>query len=68
MIKSFVATTREVDDVQAAVAEITAALDLEKNLLKNSLGVISCFSDFEETGVLKAICDSLPFDCIGSTT
>jgi len=68
MIKSFTATTREIDDAQAAVAEIKAALDVENNLLKNSLGIISCFSEFEETGVLQAICDALPFNCIGSTT
>ena len=68
MIKTFTATTRELDDVQAAVDEITSALELEKNLMKNSLGIISCFSEFGETGVLKAICDALPFDCIGTTT
>jgi hypothetical protein len=37
-------------------------------LLKNSLGIISCFSEFIDTGVIKAVCDALPFDCIGSTT
>ena len=68
MIKSFTATTHEIDDAAAAVAGIKAALDLENNLLKNSLGIISCFSEFEETGVLRAICDALPFDCIGATT
>jgi hypothetical protein len=68
MIKSFTATTREIDDVQAAVAEIILALDLEKNLLENSLGIISCFSEFEDTGVLSALSEALPFDCIGTTT
>ncbi|MCL2064237.1 MAG: FIST C-terminal domain-containing protein [Candidatus Cloacimonetes bacterium] len=68
MIKSFTATTREIDDPKYAVSEIMTALDLEKNLLKNSIGIISCFSEFVETGVLKAICDALPFDCIGTTT
>ncbi|MCL2703123.1 MAG: FIST C-terminal domain-containing protein [Defluviitaleaceae bacterium] len=68
MIKSFSASTREIDDAQLAVGEITNALDLDKNLLKNSLGIISCFSEFHDTGVLKAICDALPFDCIGATS
>ena len=68
MIKALTAVTREIDDAQAAVSEVLAALDLEKNLLKNSLGIISCFSEFDETGALKAICDALPFDCIGTTT
>ena len=68
MIKFLTATTREVDDAQAAAAEITEALGIGKNLLKNSLGIVSCFSEFEDTGALKAICDALPFDCIGTTT
>ena len=68
MIKSIIATTREIDDPKTAVAEIKAALDLGHELLKNSLGIISCFSDFADTGVLQAICDALPFDCIGATT
>ncbi|MDR1070681.1 MAG: FIST C-terminal domain-containing protein [Gracilibacteraceae bacterium] len=68
MIRSVTAATREIDDAEAAVAEITAALGLEKNLRKNSLGIISCFSEFADTGVLKAVCDALPFDCVGATT
>jgi len=68
MIKSFSAVTREIDDVEVAVAEIKAALNLEKNLLKNSLGIVSCFSEFAETGALKAICEALPFDCVGATS
>ncbi|MCL2665780.1 MAG: FIST C-terminal domain-containing protein [Defluviitaleaceae bacterium] len=68
MLKSLVATTCEIDDADAAVAEILQALDIERNLKKHSLGIISCFSEYEDTGVLKAICDALPFDCIGSTT
>ena len=68
MMRSYVAITREIDDVEAAVDEILKALDIENNLLKNSLGIISCFSEFAETGVLKAVCDRLPFDCIGATS
>ena len=68
MIRSIIAATREIDEPEIAVAEIKDALDLENSLLKNSLGIISCFSEFEETGVLKAVCDALPFDCIGTTT
>jgi len=68
MIKSLTATTREIDDPQAAVAEILAMLDPDKNLLQNSLGIISCFSEFNDTGVLKAVCGALPFDCIGATS
>ena len=68
MITSITASTREIDDPKIAVNEILTALNLEKLMKKNSLGIISCFSEFEETGVLKAICEALPFECIGSTT
>jgi hypothetical protein len=68
MIRSFSATTREIDDAKTAIAEITSALDLDGKLLAHSLGIIACFSEFAETGVLAAICDALPFDCIGATT
>jgi hypothetical protein len=66
MIKSFTATTREIDDADAAIAEIKATLDYEGKLLKNSLGIVSCYSEFTETGVLKAVCEALPFDCVGA--
>ena len=68
MIKSIIAVTREIDDAAAAAAEILEAVKPEANLLKNSLGIISCFSEFAETGALEAICEALPFDCIGATT
>ena len=68
MIKAFTAVTREIDDTEVAVEEILAALEPQKNLLKNSLGLISCYSEFIETGVLKAVCDALPFGCVGATT
>jgi hypothetical protein len=68
MIKSYCAVTREIDDAEAAVAEILAGLNLKENRLENSLGIIACFSEFADTGVLKAVCDALPFDCIGATS
>jgi hypothetical protein len=70
MIKSFTATTNEIDDIDAAVSGLLAQLDMEgKNkLLAHSVGLISCFYDYVEYGVWQALCDALPFDVIGSTT
>ncbi|MDR1093777.1 MAG: FIST C-terminal domain-containing protein [Clostridiales bacterium] len=68
MIKTLTAYTREIDDPEAAAAEILGQLDLPKNQLKNSLGLVSCFSEFADTGVLAALKDALPFEFIGSTT
>ena len=68
MIKAFTAMTREIDDTKAAAAEILKALDIENNLLKNSIGIIACFSEYDDTGALREICDAMPFSCIGATT
>lgn len=66
MIAMFTASTFEIDD--AAVAEITAQLDVPNTLRKNSVGIMTCYPEFLETNVAKAICDSLPFDVVGCTT
>ncbi|MDR1482872.1 MAG: FIST C-terminal domain-containing protein [Synergistaceae bacterium] len=62
------AYTSEIDDVDAAVSEILEQLKLEGDLRGNSIGIVTCYSDFIESGVLSALCDALPFKVIGSTT
>jgi len=66
MIKTFVASTAEVDDVDVAVEEIFSQLDIEGKLLKNSVGIISCHYEFIDSGILKAVSDALPFDVAGT--
>jgi small ligand-binding sensory domain FIST len=68
MIKMITAFTEEVDDADAAAAEVLEQLDLEHQLLANSVGIIHCFSDFAESGVVKAVSEKLPFDTAGSVT
>jgi hypothetical protein len=68
MIKTLTAYTLEIDDCDKAVSEILSQLELDKNLLKNSVGIVSCYSEFIESGVVKALREKLPFDIIGSTT
>ena len=65
MIASLVAHTFEVDDADAAVAEILAQLDLEGSLRKNSVGIVTCHCEFMYSGVVKALADKLPFDVVG---
>jgi hypothetical protein len=67
MLKALTAYTDEIDDVETAVAEILRQLPKE-NLLANSLGLLSCYCDFIKSGVVKALCDALPFEVVGSTT
>ncbi|MDR2590706.1 MAG: FIST C-terminal domain-containing protein [Oscillospiraceae bacterium] len=69
MIKMFSAFTEEVDDVETAISEILEQLDIEnKPFLKNTLGIIHCFHEFIDSGVIKAISEELPFDVVGITT
>ncbi len=68
MIKSYTAFTAEVDDIDYAVDDIKKQLPPMNTLLKNSVGIISCYADFIDTGVYAAICESLPFDIVGTTT
>lgn len=68
MVKYYTAFTNEIDDVELAVTEIMEQLDIENNLLENSVGIITCLADYIETGVVKELCARLPFDVAGSTT
>lgn len=67
MIKTLTAYTYEIDDVDAAVAEIFERLD-SSSLMKNSVGLINCFAEFIGSGVVSALCEKLPFDTVGCTT
>ncbi|MDR1248927.1 MAG: FIST C-terminal domain-containing protein [Treponema sp.] len=68
MIKVFTAFTEEIDDAEAAVSELLQQIEPEHNLLGNSLGIVHCFSDFVDSGVIRALCQKLPFELVGSTT
>jgi hypothetical protein len=62
------ACTEEVDEVGEAVNEILGKLDLRNNLLTNSVGLIFCDPEFIDSGVVRAVSKSLPFDTVGVTT
>ena len=68
MLKMITASTIEVDDPKIAAEDIESQIAPEINLLKNSVGIITCSSEFIETGVLKAVNDILPFETVGMTT
>ena len=60
--------TYEIDDQEAAFEEIRVQLDEKITLLKHTIGIIMCHSEFIHSGVLKHICGQLPFDLAGVTT
>jgi hypothetical protein len=62
------AQTVEVDDVDKAVEGILGQLDIEKNLLRHTVGILFCHQAFVESGIVGALCARLPFETIGCTT
>jgi hypothetical protein len=68
MIRAFSAFSAEIDDIDAAVAEILSQLPPANDLLSHTIGLISCVPEFVESGVVKAVQEALPFDLIGQTT
>ena len=66
MIKTLTAHITEIDDIEEALQQIQAQLDLDNNLLKNSVGILACHYEFIYSGATKAICESLPFDVLGT--
>jgi hypothetical protein len=67
MIRTFIAHTAEIDEADDAVSEILNQIDLKK-LSKNSIGILACYYEFIETGIVKKLCEALPFGVIGLTT
>lgn len=62
------AVTRELDDIDAALEALFSQLDLPHTLKKNAVGLITCDSEFVNTGVVAALGKKLPFDTVGITT
>jgi hypothetical protein len=67
MIKIITAQTDEADDVESAVSGILSQFD-NRELKKNTVGIVSCFSDFVGSGVVVALAAKLPFPIAGCTT
>ncbi|MDR2075568.1 MAG: FIST C-terminal domain-containing protein [Desulfovibrio sp.] len=68
MIRVLRAFTQEIDDPEAAVADILRQLDLPSRLLARSAGLMFCNLDFMAQGVATKLCESLPFPVIGCTS
>ena len=65
MLRTIIAHTSEIDDIELAIKEINSQIKPEL-LGKNSIGIVYCHYEFLYSGAMKAICDSLPFDTIGT--
>ncbi|MDR2588790.1 MAG: FIST C-terminal domain-containing protein [Spirochaetales bacterium] len=68
MIKMIAAYTRELDDPEKATEEILRQFDPQKDLLAHSAGLLFCYSEFLELGVVDSLCKKLPFSVAGCTS
>jgi hypothetical protein len=68
MIKMLTAYTSEMDFVDDAVSEVLQQLALGEEMPQQAVGVITCHTEFVQTGVVKALCERLPFPVAGCTT
>ena len=68
MLKCASVYTMELDNPDIAIAEIKKQIDSKITLLDSSVGIIMCNPEFIFTGVLKAICENMPFPLAGITT
>lgn len=69
MIRTRTAYTYEIDDCEKAVEEILQQLGLaQRPLQANSVGILACYAEFVESGVVAALSEALPFDIIGATS
>ncbi len=68
MIKTITALTHEIDEPKLAIKEIMDQTDPDNNLLKNSIGIITCYSEYVNEGIVKNLCDALSFPIVGTTT
>ncbi|MDR1110407.1 MAG: hypothetical protein LBP92_06870 [Deltaproteobacteria bacterium] len=65
MPRTLIAQTNEVDEADLAMIDLMAQLDLDNNLLANSVGLL--FGDLDQfhPDLLSALSSRLPFDLIG---
>jgi hypothetical protein len=65
MVKVYTAFTKEIDSAEDAVNEILGQLRLSETQLANTMGIVSFYYEFAETGVYQAVADALPFEVVG---
>lgn len=68
MLKLYTAFTKEIDDPEAAAREICEQLKPQENMLKNTVGIITFYREFLDTGAYEAVRSALPFETIGGMT
>ena len=68
MLKCASVYTFEIDDPEIAIEEIRAQLNKKITFLEHTVGIVMCHPEFIASGVLKHVCENLPFNLAGTTT
>jgi hypothetical protein len=68
MIQTIVSYTTEIDDPERAIEEVKSRLQSGGALRKNTVGILACHYEFVLSGVVKALCEALPFPVLGAIT
>ncbi|MDR0903580.1 MAG: FIST C-terminal domain-containing protein [Ruminococcus sp.] len=66
MIKMITAFTTEADIAEVAIKDIHRKIDASR-LKAHTAAIIECHAEFVDTGVMEAVCKSLPFETVGIT-
>lgn len=67
MLHSYSLHTSEIDDIDAAIGDITGQLR-NITLLGNAVGILVCHYDFVTSGIVAALSEMLPFPLVGITS
>ncbi|MDR2295805.1 MAG: FIST C-terminal domain-containing protein [Clostridiales Family XIII bacterium] len=67
-MRSILSYTTEIDDVERAVEEVKTRLGPGGPPEKNTVGILACHYEFALSGVVKALCEALPFPVLGAIT
>ena len=68
MLKCASVYTLEMDSPELALEGIKAQLKEKITLLEHTAGIVMCHPEYVASGVLKYVCEHLPFDLAGVTT
>jgi hypothetical protein len=68
MMRMITARTSEVDDIEAAVEELSEQINLSSLNTEHCGGMFFCHKDLVDSGVAAAVCKAMPFPVIGMTS
>jgi len=68
MIKCAGVYTYEIDDPETALGELKRQIEKKIPLLKHTVGIVMCHTEFIGSGTLRYISENMPFELAGVTT